>query len=437
MTAMPPLPQVSPLTPLGAGLNPSRSQLANGVVVIAKQTRTIPAVTINLAIRAGSVCDPVSAPGAMHLLSRVIDRGTAGRSAAEIAEDLDGRGITLTTGVTRHLFSLACTCLSEDFDAVCALLGDIVMAPTLPDAELAIRKAEVITAIKQDDDNPAIQAVESLMDLLYPRHPYGRRTKGTAEVVEQLTRERIAALWAERFAPSELSVVVVGDLPVERAKDVAAGVFGDWLAPSPGPVQLPQVTPATRRQRVVISMMNKAQADVAYGFTAIRRNDPAYYASSLMNNILGQYSMGGRLGDNIRERQGMAYYTFSSLDANLAEGPLVVRAGISRENVDRAVASIDDEIGRFSREGATPQELKESQQYLIGSMPRALETNAAIAVFLQTAELFGLGLDYDLRLREHLRAVTLDEVNAAAKRLLDPDRATIVIAGPYEAPDVI
>jgi len=70
-------------------------------------------------------------------------------------------------------------------------------------------------------------------------------------------------------------------------------------------------------------------------------------------------------------------------------------------------------------------------------MPRALETNAAIAVFLQTAELFGLGLDYDLRLREHLRAVTLDEVNAAAKRLLDPDRATIVIAGPYEAPDVI
>ena len=145
-------------------------------------------------------------------------------------------------------------------------------------------------------------------------------------------------------------------------------------------------------------MMNKAQADVAYGFTAVARNDPAYYASSLMNNILGQYSMGGRLGDSIRERQGMAYYAFSSLDANVAEGPLVVRAGISPENVDRAVASIDEEIGRFAREGATAKELQESQQYLIGSMPRALETNAAIAVFLQTAELFGLGLDYDLRL---------------------------------------
>ena len=431
------MPQASPLTPPGSGLNPSRSELANGVVVIAKQTRTIPAVTINLAIRAGSICDPANAPGAMYLLSRVIDRGTAGRSAAEIAEDLDSRGITLTTGVTRHVFSLACTCLSEDFDAVCALLGDIVMSPTLPEAELAIRKAEIVTAIRQDDDNPAMRAVESLMDLLYPRHPYGRRTKGTVEVVEDLTRERLAALRAERFAPSELSVVVVGDLPVERARDVAAGVFGDWLAPPPAAVQLPQVTTAMQRQRLVISMMNKAQADVAYGFTAIRRNDPAYYASSLMNNILGQYSMGGRLGDSIRERQGMAYYAFSSLDANLAEGPLVVRAGISRENVDRAVASIDDEIGRFAREGATVQELKESQQYLIGSMPRALETNAAIAVFLQTAELFGLGLDYDLRLPEHLRAVTLDEVNAAARRILDPDRASVVIAGPYEDPDTL
>ena len=162
---------------------------------------------------------------------------------------------------------------------------------------------------------------------------------------------------------------------------------------------------------------------------------PAYYAMSLMNNILGQYSMGGRLGDSIRERQGMAYYAYSSLDANIAEGPLTVRAGISGENVDRAVASIDDEMRRFARDGATVKELQESQQYLTGSMPRALETNAAIAVFLQTAELFGLGLDYDLRLPEHLRAVTLDEVNAAASRLLDPDRATVVIAGPYHGPE--
>ena len=178
-------------------------------------------------------------------------------------------------------------------------------------------------------------------------------------------------------------------------------------------------------------MMNKAQTDIAYGFTTITRADPAYFAVALMNNVLGQYSMGGRLGDSIRERQGMAYYVSSSLDANRVEGPLTVRAGVSPANVDRAVASIDEEIGRMAREGATARELGESQQYLIGSMPRALETNAGIAQFIQTAEFFGLGLDYDRRLPDLWRAVTLDDVHHAARRLLDPERATVVIAGPY------
>jgi zinc protease len=128
----------------------------------------------------------------------------------------------------------------------------------------------------------------------------------------------------------------------------------------------------------------------------------------------------------------MAYYASSTLDANVAEGPLAIRAGVSPANVDRAVASIDEEVTRLVRDGVTQKELDDSRRYLIGSIPRALETNAAIANFLQTEEFFGLGLDYDARLPDLLTAVTLDEVNAAARRSLDPDRATVVIAGPYE-----
>jgi zinc protease len=127
----------------------------------------------------------------------------------------------------------------------------------------------------------------------------------------------------------------------------------------------------------------------------------------------------------------MAYYASSALDANIVEGPLVVRAGISPANVDRAVASIDQEIAQVVRDGLTSKELEDSRRYLIGAMPRALETNAAIARFLQDAEFFGLGLDHDVRLPELLRSATLDEVNAEARRILDPDRATVVIAGPY------
>ena len=430
-------PAVSPSsTPVGLGLAPTRVTLDNGVVVLVRETRKTPAVSINLALRAGSVCDPPATPGASHLLGCVIDRGTRGttsRSAAEIAEDMEGRGITLTITVTRHLVSMVCTCLAEDVGPVLTLLGDILMAPSVPESELATRKGEVITAIRQDEDNPAVQAVEALMALLYQDgHPYGRRAKGTIPVVEGLTRNDLLGLHGARFRPSELTAVIVGDVDVSKAVDLAGRVFGAWRAAPPAAIALPPVVPATGRRRVVVPMMNKSQADIAYGFATITRADPDYYVFWLMNNALGQYAIGGRLGDSIRERQGMAYYVSSVLDANLAAGPLVIRAGVSPANVDRATASIDEELTRLRREGLTAKELKESRQYMIGSMPRALETNAGIATFLQNAELFGLGLDYDLRLPELLGGVTLDAVQRVAHRWLDPATATVVIAGPYQ-----
>ena len=128
----------------------------------------------------------------------------------------------------------------------------------------------------------------------------------------------------------------------------------------------------------------------------------------------------------------MAYYVFSSFDANVVEGPLFVRAGVNPANVDRAVSSIDAELKRMATDGLSAQELADCQQYLIGSIPRLLETNGAIATFLQTAEFFGLGLDHDLRLPGLLGGVTLDDVNAAAREALDVDRAAVVVAGPYQ-----
>src|SRR5207344_680742 len=371
------------------GLSPVRSTLDNGVVVLARETRKTPAVAINLAVRAGSVCDPIDAPGATNLLARVIDRGTATRSADQIADEIDGHGITLSINVTRHIFSIVCTCLSKDFDGVLDLLGDMVMSPSVPDHELSTRRGEVITAIRQDDDSPAVRASEALMAMLYgEQHPYGRRAKGSVEIVESLTRDRLLALHHARFAPPELSAVIVGDVTTDRVLDTAQRVFSGWRAGKRAPVVLLPVKRATERRQRVIPMMNKAQTDIAYGFTTIARDNPAYYAYWLMNVALGQYAIGGRLGDSIRERQGMAYYVSSSFEANVLEGPLVIRAGVSPANVERAITSIDEELVRLRLNGLDEKELQDMKQYLIGSMPRALETNAGIANFLQTMEFF-------------------------------------------------
>jgi zinc protease len=419
-------------TTVGRGLAPVREQLQNGAVIIAKQSRTTPAIAIHASFGAGIVCDPPSHPGLAHLVSRMLDRGTASRSAAQIADELDNRGVSLNITLNRHVISITCNCLTEDFDVILALVADIAMHATFPEDELAARRAETITLIRQDEDSPATVASEGLLALLYRDHPYGTRPRGSVESVEQIPRSALQAFHAERFRPATLSLVIVGDVEPARAVASASRAFGDWKAAAPSIVPLPTPAAITRRQRLVTPMMNKAQADIAHGFVTILRSDPAYHAYHVMNNVLGQYSLGGRLGDSIRERQGMAYYCFSVLDANVVPGPLTIRAGVNPANVDRAVASIDAEIDRMAADGPTDKELRESKQYLIGSMPRTLETNTGIASFLQTVEFFELGLDYDLRLPGLIEAVTRDAAHDAARSVLSSSKASVVIAGPYD-----
>jgi zinc protease len=414
------------------GLAPLRQVLDNGAVVVARETDIHPAVFVSVSLPAGSAYDPPDAVGVAHFVSRVIDRGTESRTADVISEALDGRGVALNVGVSRHLLTVSCMCLAEDLEAMLDVIADIVRRPTFPRQEVETRRGEIVTAIRQDEDSPASMAVESLFGLLYPGgHPYGRPVKGELAGIEGMGRDRLVEFHATHADPDGTIAVVVGDVPATRALDVVTAAFGDWArAPRP-PLQLPSLPRPDGRRRLVMPMMSKAQVDIAYGFATVTRRDPDYYALTLMNNVLGQYGLGGRLGDSIRERQGMAYYAFSTFDGNVGEGPLVVRAGVAPEHVDRTVDSIDEEVRGIIEPGVTPDELADAKRYLIGSIPRMLETNGGIASFLQQVEFFDLGLDFDRRLPQLLEATTLDEVLAATRRVLDPARAALAIAGPY------
>jgi zinc protease len=415
-------------------LNPVRRTLDNGIVVIAEENHTTPAVALIAVVRAGGYDDPPGKEGTAALVARVLDRGTTTRSADVIADDLDGRGASLSVSAGRHQIGVAAACLVEDLSPVMQIAADVLRAPAFPDADVATRKTEILTTIRQEDDDPASVAVNHFMEDVYGGHPYARRVRGTAETVQALQRADLVAFHQRWFTPAALTVVAVGSLPAAAMVEQVAAAFGDWsgngarraldVADAASP-------PARRVER--IAMPDKAQADVVYGFVGVRRLDPRYMAASVMNNALGQYALGGRLGDSIRERQGMAYYVFSSLDGGLGPGPLMVRAGVSAENVERTIASIDFELAAIASEGFTEREIAESKQYLVGALPRQLETHAGIAGFLLNAEVFGLGLDYDRRLPDLIRAVTHEAAMDTARGLLQPDRATVVVAGP-EAP---
>jgi zinc protease len=415
-------------------LAPIRHTLDNGLVVLAKDTRTTPAVTILVGIRAGAYYDPDGREGTAALAARVLDRGTETRTAAEIADELDGRGASLSVMAGRHQLTVSATCLAEDFDRTVALVAEVVCRPAFDGAEVETRRAELLTAILQDEDDPAAVAVDVVMGRLYPGHPYGRRPRGTQQTVQRISRADLVAFHRAWFTPEGTTVVVVGDVDAEDVIRAAAGAF-EWWSPTRAPEPaLAVVQPFHTRALEACSMMNKAQADIGYAFIGMRRADPDYYAAWVMNNALGQYALGGRLGDSIRERQGMAYYVYSTLDASLAEGPLMIRAGVAGSDVNRTIASIDHELSLIRHEGFSAKEIEESKSYLIGSIPRQLETNAGIAGFLLSSEFHALGADHDQRLPDLIETVTLDRANTLGQRLLDPSRAAIVVAGPYQKP---
>lgn len=416
-----------------AALNPKRIVLDNGITVLAKANHTNPTVSTLVGVKTGAYADPADREGTAALCARVLDRGTVTRSADAIADDLDGRGASLSVITGRHQMALAATCLSGDFQAVLSLVADVARHPRFAEEEISTRRETLITSIRQEEDSPASVAGDAFMKALYGAHPYARKVRGSVAGIEAVRRQDLVRFHQKGFEPPAITVIVVGDIEESAAVETVSKLFGDWVSSTKetSAIAVPDAPSSKERNLVSVPMMSKSQADVVYGFVGIRRTDPDYQAMSVMNNALGQYAIGGKLGDSIRERQGMAYYVYSSLDATFGQGPFSIRAGVAAANVEKTIASIDTELKAIIDTGFTATEIDESKSYMIGSLPRQLETNAAIASFLLSIETFGLGLDYDERLPKLIGDVTKENADAAARRLLDPARATVAVAGPW------
>ena len=309
-----------------------------------------------VAVSAGSGHDPAERLGLAHFVSKVIDRGTEGRTADQIAEALDGRGVTLNSSVGRHLLTLGCTCLAEDFDAVLALVADVVRHPTFPAADVETRRGEIVTAIRQDEDSPATVAVEGLMGLLYPDgHPYGRRTKGSVASVESITRADLVAYHRAQFFPAGLMVVIVGDVAAVSGRSRPRSArFGDWRVPASPPLALPPLSSSgasaaardpddeqgAGRRRIRLHDDHAARSATITPFADEQRARP------VRDRRPARRQHPRAAGDGLLRVQQLRR-------ATSAKGRSSIRAGVSPANVDRAIASIDEEVRAIVRDGVT------------------------------------------------------------------------------------
>ena len=226
-------------------------------------------------------------------------------------------------------------------------------------------------------------------------------------------------------------IALVGAIEPKIAIDQVTAALGDWT--NPGQMELPALPALKPIKKVTtrkVKIPGKSQADLIIGASGPYRKDREYIADTLGNSVLGQFGLGGRIGNVVREKSGLAYYANSSLNAGIGPGSWSVSAGVNPANIEKARDLICKEIARFVEKGITPEELADSQSNFIGRLPLSLESNSGVASALLNIERYDLGLDYYRRYPEMVRSVTPEQVLTAARKLLDPELLAIAIAGP-------
>jgi len=429
-----------PATPAGV-VAARRVVLDNGLTVIVRPNPATASVAIHLTMPAGAAFDPPGHGGTAHLAARLLDRGAGGLAADRIALDFENLGVAFVARPRLDSLDVTARLLACDLPFVLERIRVIVTEPTFPEDEAAAERARILTEIAERDQNTAAQADDRLAAALFPEgHPYHAPAAGTRASVERVGREDLVRFHAARVSPLGAVLCIAGGIDDKAAFDLATRTFGTWRPygrtdgqPSPGaPGNVIPDAPAPDGFRVIVHpIAGKTQADIALGFVpGVHRRGEDLQAALVMSSVLGEFGMGGRLGLEVRENAGLAYYAHSYVWAGLGAGPIVIRAGVAPANVVRAAALIRKVVAEFLRHGPRPADLNDSRQALTAALPRRFETNPLSAAILADCEYQGLGYDFPDRVSERLAAVDRAAVMAAAQRYLTPKQAILVVTGP-------
>lgn len=408
-----------------------RYELANGIILLVYENFASQSVVIDGALRTGALAESADKAGLASLTAALLMRGTEANDMDTIYEQLESVGASLgvSSGFTTTEFGGGG--LVEDIDLLLGLLSDALRRPTFPAEQVERVRGERLTGIQMGENNTRTKAALAFDELVYGDHPYSRPARGTAETVPTLTRDELINFHKENYGPRGMVITIVGAISAEDAYRKVVSTFGNWQVAHQAVLpEMPTCEPVAETIRNVVDMPQKTQTDIIIGVAGPPRAVPDYQDARLANTVLGVFGMMGRLGKNVREKQGLAYYARSSLSGGRGPGPWSASTGVSPDKVNQAIDSIIHEMNRMRDELVPAEELADSQAYLTGSLPVGLETNDGLAGIITSMELNDLGLDYLQNYEAEINAVTPESMQAAARKYLHTDRLVISIAGP-------
>jgi zinc protease len=408
-----------------------RETLPNGMVVLVRENHSSPSVVIGGYLQVGARDDTAELAGLSSFTASALTRGTSRRAFDRIYEDLESVGASLAIGGGTHSTSFRSKSLTEDVPLVLELLSDALRYPQFPDGQVEKLRGEIITDLKERAHDTRRMASLTFFELAYPEgHIYARSTAGYTHTIGAISRADLMDFHQKRYSPQGAVVAVAGAVHTHEILSLIESRFGDWQGKTCHRTPLPGAPRLTEIRRKSVTIPGKTQSDLVLGYPGPARTDPGFIDAAVCNTILGVFGLMGRLGDNLRDRQGLAYYTFSRVEGGQGPGPWLTVTGVNPASIDAAVASITEEIRRICEKLVDEQELADNKAYMIGSLPLGLESNEGVMRALVNMEKYDLGLDYLQRYHALIDEVSAERVRLAARAWLDAEAYALAVAGP-------
>jgi zinc protease len=390
-----------------------------------------PIVSIDLAFRGGASLDPEGKAGLANMVSGLLDEGAGKLDSQTFQEKLAEDAIKLSFNAGRDSFRGSLRTLKENTDKAIRLLALALREPRFDEKPVQRIRSQILAGLARNLQDPSTIAGRALDRVVYPDHPYGRPVDGGMESVKAITRADLRDFAATRFVRERLVVGVAGDITPAELKPLLDKAFGDLPASSGDLPSVPEVEAGGAGDIVVIER-EVPQSRIAFAHEGIRRDDPDYYAASLVNYILGGGSFASRLYAEVREKRGLAYGVSSYLQP-MDHGALVAGGlGTSNASVGKALSVVREEWRRMAEDGPTAAELADAKTYMTGSFPLRLSSTGNIAGMLVAMQLEELSIDYMDRRIELIEKVTPEQAKRVARELLNPEALAVVVVGKPE-----
>ncbi len=409
-----------------ADYRPRRVVLDNGLKLVFERRPGSGVVALELYVNAGSVRE--AKPGLAALTGRLLEEGTATRSAEKVAESIEDAGASLEVGSTGG----SVRARAEDLALGLEILADVTIHPAFPPEAIRRVARRIGAELCGDLDDPAFRADLSFRGLVYGAHPLSRDARAGNRELARLTRQDVVDHHRRYFAPEGTILIATGDFDPRRLIRLVAARFGGWPARGRGLPPLPSV-PRPGRPRVRRIQQPGDQVHILLGHLGVTRNHPDYDALVILDHIFGSGpGFSDRLGRIVRDELGLVYAIGGGMtdSADILPGLFRVYAGTTPEEADRVVATITDQI-RAMRSGAfSDDEVDRVRRYLTGAWVFDFQTVEQRAERLLELERFGLPLDDPKDWPDRIAAITPSQVRKAARKHLRPEALCRVELGP-------